>query len=107
MIKGKTDGTNEHNDDRADLLVFLNGKKSEKKRLLDTKPDVYENFQSMWTVRNNHMVKNLPPQYVFMLLPCFKKGCIHPVCKRGPYQEQKLWYKGGHPLSLFPIPIPD
>ena len=108
LVQGARDEVSQAcNDSRADLVTFLNGKSSEKQQLLDTKPEVYKSFQEIWTVRNNHMIKNLPAQYVFMLSPCFKEDCIHLVCKRGPEQQQKLWCPGGPPLSLFPLPIPD
>ena len=53
------------------------------------------------------MVKGLPSYYIFQLLPCYKKECLHPVCKRGRLQKELAWYKGGPPLSYLPIPIPD
>ena len=42
-----------------------------------------------------------------MLLPCYKKDCIHPICAAGRPKEEHLWFKGGPPLSYLPLPIPD
>ena len=53
------------------------------------------------------MVKNLPSQYVFQLLPCYQNGCPHPVCISGKPETEYCWYEGGPPLSYLPIPIPD
>lgn len=52
------------------------------------------------------MVKNLPEQYVFMLVPCFQKSCPHVKC----HSEQNLdlkWFPNCPSLEYFPIPIPD
>ena len=59
----------------------------------------------IWDIRNRHMVKDIPPNYVFMLLPCFDKKCPHNVCKQG--KKQWSWYDGGANLSVLPLPIPD
>ena len=53
------------------------------------------------------MVKGLPSYYIFQLLPCYKKECIHPICERGRPQKELTWYEDGPPLSYLPIPIPD
>lgn len=108
LVKGaRNEASKRFTDDSRADLKFLNGKASEKQQLLNTKPEVYKRFQEKWKVRNNHMVMNLPAQYVFMLLPCYKEGCIHPVCKREPPQQQKVWFPDGSALSVFPLPIPD
>ena len=53
------------------------------------------------------MVKKLPSQYVFQVLPCYQKGCPHPICVSGKPETEYCWYEGGPPLSYLPIPIPD
>ena len=73
---------------RNHLLTFLQGSK-------------------VWTVRNNHMMKNLPGNYLFMLLPCYQKNCPHPVCVKGKPNSEPVWYEGGPPLAYVPIPILD
>lgn len=50
---------------RRKLLIFLKGTKEEKSKLKKEDPVSYENFESVWTVRNSHMVKALPSQYIF------------------------------------------
>ena len=51
------------------------------------------------------MVPDLPENYVFMLLPCFRESCPHKVCAQG--QQQWTWYDGGPYLSVLPLPVPD
>ena len=53
------------------------------------------------------MVKNLPAQYVFMLLPCFQKSCAHVKCQAGEDKLELKWFPNGPSLEYFPIPIPD
>ena len=68
---------------RDELLTFLKGSKSAKESLRQKSPTLYAHFQSVWTVRNKHMIKGLPSQYVFMLICCFNHDCLHPVCQKG------------------------
>ncbi len=53
------------------------------------------------------MVKGLPEKYIFLLLPCYKSDCVHPVCQRTKPQEKLKWFEGGPPLVHIPLPIPD
>lgn len=53
------------------------------------------------------MVQGLPPNYLFMLLPCYKPECPHPECAKGKPEKEHTWFPGGPPLSTLPIPIPD
>lgn len=53
------------------------------------------------------MIKNLPENYVFMLYPCYKKNCPHPVCVNGKPTSEPVWFKGGPLLTYVPLPIPD
>jgi hypothetical protein len=53
------------------------------------------------------MVQDLPENYIFMLLPCYKQECTHPVCCKGRPENEPTWFKDGPPLSLIPLPIPD
>jgi hypothetical protein len=92
---------------RQKLLTFLHGKAIEK--LLKDEPDIFHYFRKVWDVFNNHMVPSIPKQYALMLLPCFKEGCIHPLCKTGKpaIEPHCTWFPNGPPLSYFPLPIPD
>ncbi|CAB4041217.1 Chromatin modification-related YNG2 [Paramuricea clavata] len=94
---------------RQKLLTFLHGKVIEKQKLLKDEPDIFHYFRKVWDVCNNHMVQSIPKQYAFMLLPCFKDGCIHPLCKTGKpaIEPHCTWFPNGPPLSYFPLPIPD
>ena len=45
---------------------------------------MYSHFSDVWNVKNLHMVPALPP-CIFFLKCCFKKDCVHPICKRGSH----------------------
>ena len=45
---------------RSQLLTFLKGSKAAKEKLHLEHPDMYAEFESVWNVRNLHMVQNLP-----------------------------------------------
>lgn len=92
---------------RPDLLTFLSGSKKEKEQLKSSKPTQFQYFSEIWDVRNNHMVKNAGDKYVFHLVPCFKEGCIHPLCKKGKPQNEPLWSENSLSISLLPLPVPD
>lgn len=53
------------------------------------------------------MVKGLPSQYVFVLVPCYKHDCSHELCGKGKPEKGRLWYENGPPLRNIPFPIPD
>ena len=91
---------------RSRLITFLRGSQK-KKKLKEAYPKDYDYFQKVWQVRNNHMVENLPSNYVFLLLPCYKANCFHPVCTKGKRSSQPTWFQGGPTLSFVPLPIPD
>ena len=106
LMKGATGSTaDEYQQKRAKLLIFLRGTKKQKKIFEREDPKLYEYFEKIWNIRNRHMVKDLPPNYIFMLLPCFEKNCLHVVCKQG--EKQWCWYNRGPILSLLPLPVPD
>ena len=52
------------------------------------------------------MVKGLPEQYVFFLLPCYETDCVHPVCQRGRPDVEMTWFEGGPSLPEIPFPVP-
>ena len=89
----------------AKLARFLKSKKS-REELKCEDSDVYDYFESIWEVRNSHMVIGLP-SYIFLLLCCFKPGCKHPCCLEGKQPSTPdTWYPGGPPLSHLPLPKP-
>lgn len=106
LTKGATGSTADAYQQRRDkLLIFLRGTKKDRKQFEKEDPKLYKYFEKIWNIRNRHMVKELPPNYAFMLLPCFDKTCPHVVCKQE--KKQWCWYDGGPNLSVLPLPIPD
>ena len=92
---------------REKLQIFLKGSQKMKHNLQDEFPDLYAWFDSIWTVRNRHMVPGLPSQYIFLLICCYKENCTHPLCKEGKPNSVHTWYPGGPPLCYLPLPRPD
>lgn len=105
FTKGATNAQAYYNQSRRDnLLVFLKGSKKQKAVLKKEQPTLYKYFEEVWMVRNSHMIKGLPSQYIFALLPCYKEDCSHQLCQK---EEGRRWYENGPPLSYIPFPIPD
>ena len=108
FTKGASDAQAIYNQSRRDhLLVFLKGSKKQKAVLKKEQSTLYTYFEEVWKVRNSHMVKGLPCQYVFVLLPCYKHDCSHELCGKGKPEKDRLWYENGPPLRNIPFPIPD
>ena len=91
---------------RGKVMQYLKGSKCQREILKHKEPQAFSYIESVWRIRNNHMTKNLPPQYIFQLLCCNKPTCEHPLCKAG-CQETPLWFAGGPNVSYLPLPIPD
>ena len=93
---------------RAELLIFLKGSRTAKEKLQQRNPALYEYFVQVWDIRERHMIKNLPDQYVFVLHACYTPGCPHEVCKdKADVTEDLRWYQDGPPLRYVPIPVAD
>ena len=108
LTRGSTDELSKKQQERRGrLLIFLRGTKKRKKQLQNEYPDEYKYFVTVWDVRSNHMVKDLPENYIFMLVPCYKADCVHPVCRKGRPEKEETWFDGGPPISFIPLPIPD
>ena len=60
------------------LLTFLKGNKKDKELLRTSDPDLHRYFQEIWDVRNRHMSKTVPSNYIFHLTLCGEPECIHP-----------------------------
>lgn len=88
------------------LLVFLKGSKKGKEALKLQEPALYAHFSDVWEVRNRHLVKGLPHNYIFFLRCCYSLECTHPRCKI-PQCGTDSWFPGGPSLSLIPMPVPD
>ena len=92
---------------REMLLKFLKGSRKDKQKLQAEHPHDYSNFEKVWSVRERHMVKDVPSQYVFFLLPCYSPGCAHPICVNGRPSSEPTWFENGPLLSYLPFPVPD
>ena len=92
---------------RTHLETVLKGSQVRKQELRVKSPTLYDSFEEIRNLWERHMVKGLPKNYIFQLLPCYHNGCPHPVCLSGKPLEEKCWYEGGPLLSYLPIPVPD
>ncbi len=99
--------TSDHTENRDHLLTFLKGSKTGKETLRREHPQLYAEFQDVWNIRQRHMIQDLPNQYIFMLLCCFKAECSHPLCKKGQPTVFPTWYCGGPPITQLPLPVLD
>lgn len=107
LVKGAINKVSRRYLERRDhLLTYLQGSAKKQLAFQEEFPEEYAYFSKVWTVRNNHMVKNLPEKHVFMLYPCYEKNCPHPVCVNGKPNSQPVWFEGGPPLTYVPLPIP-
>ena len=84
---------------RKDVQIFLKGSKKKKEQL---KPAIYSYFQRIWDVKQRHMVTDLPPQYLFILVCCFSKDCPHPRCQNGQSSEI-TWFPDGPSITWVPF----
>ena len=93
---------------RLQLLIFLKGSKRQREALRQKDPRMFSYFNEVWTIPCSHMVKELPQNYLFHLVCCFKPSCTHPLCM-GAAGSQTLskWFCGGPEVSYVPLPIPD
>ena len=94
---------------RPKLLQFLKGSKQQKQKIRQQEPDIFAYLESIWTIRNEHMQKDLPIQYLFHLVCCLKSTCSHPLCKVADSSNIELprWFPGGPFVSYLPLPILD
>ena len=92
---------------REKLQIFLKGSQKRKHELQQEIHDLYAWFESVWATRNRHMVPDLPSQYIFLLICCYREDCDHPLCKEGKPDLECTWYPGGPPLTHLPLPLPD
>ena len=83
---------------REKLQIFLKGSQKMKYELQDEFPDLYAWFESVWEVRNRHIVLGLPSQYIFLLISCYQENYTHPLCKEGRQNPVHTWYPGGPPF---------
>ena len=76
LVKG---ADSSHNQElRASALVFLKGTVASKERLKKEKANNYELIEQVWEIRNRHMVKNVPSQYIFLFEVLPARGMFPP-----------------------------
>ena len=51
-----------------DLMTFLKGSSKTKTKLKKEKAELYAQFEKIWAVREWHVVKELPSQYIYFFL---------------------------------------
>ena len=94
-----------HQELRGKVIQFLKGTKQQK-NLQQQHPEAYSYIEGVWVIRNAHMTRDVPLQYLFHLVFCFKPSCSHPLCKAGS-QELPQWFTSGPCVSYLPLPVPD
>ena len=92
---------------REFFMIYVKGNKQERINLQNNHPDEFTMIENIWKLTERHLVKGLPAKYVFELVCCYEKDCIHPECKNGPPDVLPVWYPGGPPLTFLPMPVPD
>ena len=70
-------------------------------------PELYKYIEGIWDVKNRHEIHAMPPQYIFLRVCCFQKGCSHPLCQRGKEGIQMEWFQGGPNVDKIPFPVSD
>ena len=66
---------------RHKLLTFLRGSKKAEEDLKEEYPRLYSYFEMIWSIRDKHMNKTVPINYIFFLCCCCEDSCPHPLCK--------------------------
>ena len=66
---------------REIVIKCLKGTAEDKKQGKLQYLDLYKNVESIWQLRQRHMVKGLPVQYAFYLRCCYSPPCIHPCAE--------------------------
>lgn len=92
------------------LNIFPKGPQQKKKQLRIDHPEAFS-FNTVWSVRNQHVVTDLPEMYIFYLRCCFQPECVHPLCQQKQkdpnMQLPSTWYSNGPPVSFLPLPVVD
>jgi hypothetical protein len=87
----------------AGLNIFLKGSKKAKLLFHSQKPQLYTEFETVWGIRNRHLVHGLPSSYIFFLKCCFQSNCPHPICSKGGSSQDYTWYPNGPSISIMPL----
>ena len=67
-------------DRRHDLLIFLKGSKKMKSTLKETKPNDYSYFETIWDLRNQHLVKDCRSNVFFFFYYLVMKLTVFILC---------------------------
>jgi hypothetical protein len=89
------------------VKTFLSGAKKDKVKLKLEHPNLYNQIEFIWDIRNAHVNTSVPQRYIFHLVCCYKPGCLHPLCQAGKPKNDILWYEDGPPIDVIPLPVPD
>ena len=90
--------------------IYLRGvrlKDTKKKNLYSDELELYSCFEKVSEVKKRHEIPHLPPQYLYLLVCCFKEDCPHPLCQDGKNGLQMHWFENGPEYHKIPLPIPD
>ena len=85
------------------LEIFLKGSKKAKLLLQSQEPQLYAELETIWGIRNRHLVRGLPSSYIYFLKCCFQKECPHPICSKGGSSDDYTWYPNGPSISTLPL----
>lgn len=89
------------------VRTFLNGSKKEKAALALEHPEEYKQIKMIWDIRNAHLNTSVPTRYIFHLVCCYPKNCLHSICKDGKPDHNICWYDGGPTIETIPLPAAD
>lgn len=81
LYKGTNNSTNQNM--REMVKVFFKGKPEEVNQLKEERPQVYNWINDLRELQKRHLVRGLPSKYIFHLVCCYQKGCIHSFCQEG------------------------
>ena len=70
-------------------------------------PQEHSEFEKVWNIREKHMVKDVPSQYVFFSSLCYDPVCPHPICVKGRPVSEPKWFENRLPLLYLPFSGPD
>ena len=89
------------------LNIFLKGNQQKKRKLKSDHPEAFAFFERVWSIRNRHMVPNLPDKYVFFLKCCCQPGFCQKKVANPSTDIPSTWYPNGPPVSSLPLPVLD
>lgn len=78
----KGEGNSHYQEETELFRTYVKGNKEAKARI-EEHPNMGDKFKATLKVRDDHMRKDLPVKYAFVLQCCYKEGCTHPICMEG------------------------